>query len=103
MNINESGIPLLGGSDYSLQCNVLGTENFNTSVTYQWTKTNATLTEIEANSFSLVFTPLRLSDGGKYSCQVTVRSSNLAGNVTAVSPTYSVYVESEINIIVVIP
>ena len=65
---------MLGQSDYSLICNVIGAEN--PTVTYQWTKNNDTQTQIhvEANSDTLSFSPLRLSVAGLYTCQATVSS-----------------------------
>ena len=64
----------MGQSDYSLICNVIGAEN--PTVTYQWTKNNGTQIQIQvgANSNTLSFSSLRLSDAGLYTCQATVSS-----------------------------
>ena len=45
-----------------------------TTYTYQWIKNNVTITQIEVDSESntLSFSPLRLSDAGQYTCQSTV-------------------------------
>jgi hypothetical protein len=51
------------------------------SITYQWTKNNITVTQLETPPNSLSFSPLRLSDIGEYSCQATVRALALINNV----------------------
>ena len=73
---------MLGQSGYSLTCDVTGDENLNPTRTYQWTRDNGnTLTQIETNSNTLSFSPLSLSNAGRYTCSVTVSSPYLNGNV----------------------
>ena len=76
VQITSSGPPSLGQSGYSLTCDVTGAENLNSSITYQWTKDNGTQTQIQVGGDPRVlsFSPLRLSDAGQYTCQVTVSS-----------------------------
>ena len=47
-----------------------------TTYTYRWIKNNVTITQIEVDTESntLSFSPLRLSDAGQYTCQATVSS-----------------------------
>jgi hypothetical protein len=62
---------VLGQSGYSLTCNVAVTGTANPSITYQWTKNNGTETQVGTDRV-LSFSPLRLSDAGRYTCQATV-------------------------------
>ena len=74
--INSSGAPILGQSNYSLECIVNGTDRLGLTInTYQWTKNNGTNVESEQilgeNSAILPFSnPLKLSDAGQYTCRV---------------------------------
>ena len=69
--------------------------NLDASVTYQWTKANETYTQIRSVSRDLSFAPLRLSDAGNYTCQVTVDSNHLNKSIN-VATFKIVYVESEL-------
>ena len=69
------------GQSYSLTCGITGAENLNPSTTYQWTKNNGTQTQIRADRV-LSFSPLRLSDAGRYTCQATVSSPYLYNDIT---------------------
>ena len=87
----------MGQSGYSLMCGVTGAENLNPSVSYQWTKNNGTLTQIQvgADPSVLSFSPLRLSDAGRYTCQATVSSPYLSSDIT-VMDTQDVTLQSEL-------
>ena len=67
------------GQSYSLTCDVTGAENLSPSITYQWTKNNGTQVGTDG---VLSFSPLRLSDAGRYTCQPTVSSPSLSGDIT---------------------
>ena len=69
-----SGAPMLEQNGYTLTCIVCKAENFNPTITYQWTKNNGTETQIQvgADPTVLSLSPLRLSDAGRYTCQATV-------------------------------
>ena len=75
---------MLGQNGYTLTCTVSGTENLSPSITYQWTKNNGTQTQMQAgtNTNTLSFSPLSLSDAGRYTCQATVSSSYLNNDIT---------------------
>ena len=62
---------MLGQNGYSLTCEVTVDASLNPSITYQWTKNNGTQTQVGADRL-LSFSPLRLSDAGRYTCQATV-------------------------------
>ena len=80
--ITTSGSQLLGRNVYTLICNESLPENFNPSITYQWTKDNGTRIHVGTTK-SLSFSPLKLSDAGRYTCLVTVSASYLSNNITA--------------------
>ena len=96
VKIISSGNTTLGHNT-SLTCTVDGlSDNLNASVTYQWSKTNEThITHIRSVPRNLSFAPLRLSDAGNYTCQVTVDSNRLNRSIN-VATFKIVYVESEL-------
>ena len=64
---------MLGQSGYSLTCDVSVTGAVNTSISYQWIKNNGTHTQVQVGTDRVLsFSPLRLSDAGRYTCQATV-------------------------------
>ena len=69
----------IAGQSYNLTCSVLGAENLDSSINYQWIKNDI----IRQNSSTLSFSPLRLSDAGVYTCRVTVSSDYLDNDLTA--------------------
>ena len=72
VEITANGTKVLGESGYYLTCDVTvtGADAGNPSITYQWTKNNGTQTQVGTNRV-LNFSPLRLSDAGRYTCQAT--------------------------------
>ena len=84
VRVTPSGSPVLRQNGYSLTCVVSGAGNLNASITYQWTKNNGTQTQIpvESTPSVLSFSPLRLSDAGRYTCQATVSLPCLNNNFT---------------------
>ena len=74
-------LPMLG-QHYFLNCNVTVVDSLlNPTMTYQWTKNNETQTQVGTNSNTLLFTFLKLSDAGRYKCEVTIASVSLDGNI----------------------
>ena len=72
----------IAGENFDLTCKILGTENLNPSVTYQWIKNNIDgQVQVGTNSSTLSFTPVRLSDAANYSCMVTIASSYLTTSI----------------------
>ena len=80
--VTPNGAPVLG-NDYGLTGDVTGDGNLSPSRTYQWTRDNGTgpPTQVGTNSSSLSFSPLSLSDAGRYSCSVTVSSPYLNSDI----------------------
>ena len=74
------------GQNYTLTCNVRVTDYLCPFISYQWTKNNGTITqlEVEAEPNTLLFSPLRLSDAGQYACLATIRSFRISSYVTVV-------------------
>ena len=84
VQITTSGPPVLGQNNYTLTCNIMVADRLCPyRTTYQWTK-NDSITEVEVDNESntLSFSPLRLSDVGKYTCQATVRSFRINDDIT---------------------
>ena len=90
IEITASGTPILGQS-YSLTCGVTGVENLNSSITYQWTNNNGTQMGTDR---VLSFSPLRLSDAGRYTCQATISSPYLIDDITMMD-THDVRIQSK--------
>ena len=84
------------GQSYSLTCGVTGAESLSPSITYQWTKNNGTQTQIQNDAANprISFSPLRLSDAGRYTCQTTVSSPYLNNDITMMD-TQDVTLQSE--------
>ena len=97
VQIINTGIPT-AGENYQLTCAVLGAENLNPTITYQWTKNNIQM-QIKSNSETLSFTPLRLSDAANYACTVTIASSYLTGDISVMN-FQEVTVQSEHNYVI---
>ena len=80
VEITTNGTKVLGESGYSLTCDVTvtGADAGNPSITYQWTKNNGTQTQVGTDRV-LSFSPLRLSDAGRYiyTCQATAGPCNI--------------------------
>ena len=97
VQISDSGTTPTAGQNYQLTCSVTGAENLNSAITYGWTKDSGSgQTQVGTNSSILFFTPLRLSDAASYVCGVTVSSSYLVSDITAVN-TLNVRIQCEFN------
>jgi hypothetical protein len=64
--VTSTGTPT-AGETFSLDCSVSGIDD---PVTYQWFDNNGTQL---TNTSQLRFSPLRVSEGGDYTCRATVR------------------------------
>ena len=84
---------MLGQSGYSLICGVTvtGADAGNPSIAYQWTKNNGTQTQVGADRV-LSFSPLRLSDAGRYTCHILTSPCSITG-----MDTQDVTLQSEFN------
>ena len=79
--VTANGSPVLGQNGYMLTCSVSGAQNLSSTITYQWTRDNDTQTQLGINSNTLSLSPLRLSDVGRYTCEVTVSSPFLNSDI----------------------
>ena len=88
--VTASGPPVLGQGGYTLICDVQVANRLHPYITtYQWTKNNSSVTELEVGtgieSNSLSFSSLRLSDAGRYTCQATVHSFRTNDDITVMA------------------
>ena len=87
------GTPTAGQS-YTLTCSVSGAS----VTTYQWRKNGTMISETGP---TLSFSPLRLSDAGGYTCEVTVDSMTYAASMNITIPSeYKQYISCTVCIIV---
>ena len=94
--VTDSGATPTAGESYQLTCSVSGAENINPTTTYRWTRNSGSgQTQVGANSNTLSFTPLRLADAASYVCGVTVSSSYLASDITAMN-SFDVRIQCEL-------
>ena len=96
VEIVSLGIISTGEHAFSLNCMISGTGSLDPAITYQWTKNNGTQTQVGlTNNNTLSFSTLRLSDGGQYSCQVTVSSRYLYGNLNVTSVPFDIHLQGK--------
>ena len=81
MTLSGSG-PQVAGEDYTLTCQFTGGEAV--TPVYQWLKDGSSLAGETSNTLS--FSPLRDTDSGGYTCEVTT------GSLTTTSPSVTITV-----------
>ena len=90
----------MAGQDCSLTCRVISgdLDIADAVIAYRWTKTDHNGHDdsysIETHSSVLSFSPLKLSNRGVYSCEISVNSSALIKN-TMTTATYNLDVSSK--------
>ena len=94
VQVSEVGGILTSGENFDLSCTVLGAENINPTIAYQWIKSNGSQTMVGTDSNTLSFTPLRLSSASMYICMVTITSSYLTGDFVAMD-SQEIHVQSK--------
>ena len=84
---NNIGENLTAGMiNFSLSCDVSGTDDIMPDIKYLWWHYNGSDTKmIDINSSILSFSSLKLSDAGEYMCQVNISSSLLGSDLTILS------------------
>ena len=96
--ISDGGATQTAGQNYQLNCSISGAENLNPTITYRWTKNSGSgQVQVGTSSSTLSFTPLQLSDAASYVCGVTVSSSYLTGDITAMG-SLNISIQCELNI-----
>ena len=89
---------MVGQTGYTLTCDISGAERLNPTITYQWTKYDGTTQTPVGTNSTLILSPLRFSDIGDYTCDVTIDSTLLNSNIFASADNSpSVIIESELN------
>ena len=101
--IGENTAPQIGLSDYTLMCSISGIVDRN--ATYRWIKDSSTQiwNSTGTNNSILSFaSPLKLSDAGNYTCEVSIarESPSLASSVIAtIEASWTVTIESKLPVI----
>ena len=74
---------MVGQEGYSLTCSVSGADSLSpTSTTYRWYNgSSETGSQVGTNSSTYAFTRLRPYDAGQYTCEVTIVSPFLNGDL----------------------
>lgn len=86
VQVRDGGAAPTAGVDYRLTCSISGVGNLNPTTTYRWTKNSGSgRIQVETDSNTLSFTPLRLSDAASYVCDIAISSSYLSADIIAVS------------------
>ena len=80
VEISDGGVTPTAEQNYTLACGTSGASGF----TYQWSRTNGGILQGETSEM-LSFTPLRLSDGGRYTCVTTLNSRQFSDNFYVVT------------------
>ena len=89
--------PLMVNGDNTLTCDVSGDDNLSSTITYQWTRSDATSqTLVGTNSRTLSLSSVGLSDAGNYACHATVSSGLLINDITMSSGNQTVIVQGEL-------
>ena len=90
---------MVGQTDNALTCDVTGAGNLTPKIDYRWTRNDGnTQTHIGTNSNTLSLSPLRLSNIGDYTCNITVNSTLLNSNFSASADNIqSVLIQGEFN------
>ena len=86
MTLGSSGDAQVAGEDYTLTCQFTGGEAAVTPV-YRWLKGGSSLAGETSDTLS--FSPLRETDSGGYTCEVTT------GSLTGTSPSVTITVVGE--------
>ena len=68
--ISDGGATPTAGQSYSLTFSTFGASGF----TYQWSRTDGGDLQGQTDSEMLSFSPLRLTDGGRYTCVASLNS-----------------------------
>ena len=69
------------GYGYTLMCSIFGAEDLNATLVYEWRNE---VNKIFSNSSILYFSSLKLSDAGRYACQISVTSNYLHDAITVI-------------------
>ena len=91
IEVSGSGATPTAGQNYTITCSIFGAEGF--TPTYRWLKNGSSIAS-ETDS-TLYFPSLRLSNAGRYSCEVTVMSSLLSEDIVTSSNMFELTFKSE--------
>ena len=92
VTVSAIGAPIVGGTSYSLTCGHDAPQSLMATVQSTLTTPDGTM----LTSLPHTFSPLRVTDGGQYSCTATISSPLVTGDFTATQGTpLDVVVESK--------
>ena len=77
--ISDGGVTPTAGQSYTLTCGTFGASGF----TYQWSRTDSGVLQGQTREM-LSFSPLRLADGGRYTCVASLKSRSFRSSVDVV-------------------
>ena len=84
---------MVGQTGNTLTCDVSEVENLNSTITYQWTRYNGSISaQVRINSPTLSLSPLQLSHAGNYSCSI---NSTLLNNLVSADNNQRVLIQSK--------
>jgi len=87
IKVEVAGSEPILGQEHSIHCAVSGADSLQPTMTYQWFHNGGALSECTA---TLSFSSLVTSDGGEYSCQVTLTSALLERAISVSSGTHTI-------------
>ena len=98
-SINSPTAPFTAGQSYTLTCTATvtggGGETLSTNTTISWTHPNGSVTSGTGSSLDLTLNPLRVSDAGQYTCNVSVSSPFLTGTWNS-TDTFTINVQGKL-------
>ena len=73
--MSDGGATATAGQSYTLTCGTSGATGF----TYQWSRAGGDISQ-DSTGQMLSFSPLRLTDGGNYTCAATLGSRTFSNS-----------------------
>ena len=75
----EHNLSSMAGENFSVECRFMTADNLVTAPSVQWKNSSGS---VMSDNATLSFSPLLTSDGGEYTCNVTINITELGVTVT---------------------